>query len=240
MSYDVSNCTVKELKQIASDLNLPLPSKMKKSEMVQEVQGVLNRYNQYKKKIDQKYTKIKKLGEGKEGTTYLVEDQKGNKFAMKTFRNLKSPTRIIQEYNLQLKASRYGACPKPHEYNTVFNYILMDLMDKHLIRQGKIHKYQQEQIIDLFENLDKAKVFHGDVNLTNYMIKDKKVYLIDFGFAKPIDKKLVKKLSTDTPNMDLMLLGLVLRLKEREFDPSSYKYLLKHIPESVRKEYSLS
>ena len=58
--------------------------------------------------------------------------------------------------------------------------------------------------------LDKINIFHGDPNPANFMIKDGKLYIIDYGFAKIIDKKLYKKLRTNTPNNKFMILGFII------------------------------
>lgn len=70
-------------------------------------------------------------------------------------------------------------------------------MDEHLFdvmkRQcGNITEIQQKQILDIFIKLDDALVFHGDSNILNYMLKNNKIYIIDFGMSKHIDEKLKK------------------------------------------------
>jgi hypothetical protein len=72
------------------------------------------------------------------------------------------------------------------------------------------------------------------------MYKDKKLYIIDFGMSKEIDEKLIKKLGTKTPNLDLMTLGFILKLKEFKCPFSSYSYLIKHIKEDEIQKFKLT
>jgi len=113
---------------------------------------------------------------------------------------------------------------------------LVDLMMK---QKGNLLKYQQLQILEIFKKLDKAGVFHNDANITNYMLKDKKIYMIDYGMSRKIDGILHKKLKTNTPNQDIMLLGFILKLKEMKCPETSYKYLKPHISIEKIEKFSL-
>lgn len=76
------------------------------------------------------------------------------------------------------------------------------------------------------------KIYHGDVNLKNFMLDKKgKIFIIDFGDSKEITKNFCIKLGTLTPNVHIMTLGLGLNLKKIGCSESSYDYLLKYIPE---------
>jgi serine/threonine protein kinase len=110
----------------------------------------------------------------------------------------------------------------------------MEKMDCHFHdiiqkQKGIIHKYQQQRIIEIFKALDEVGVFHNDANICNYMMKGKEIYIIDFGFAKEIDSRLEKSLGTSKPNIRLMLLGFILKLKEMNLPEKSYKYLVKEL-----------
>jgi hypothetical protein len=98
-------------------------------------------------------------------------------------------------------------------------------------QKGNVTKIQQCQIIEIYKKLDEVKVFHGDSNLLNYMIKDKKIYIIDFGYSKEINDKFIKKIGSSTPNIKLMTLGFILKLKELKCSPHSWKYLKKYLSE---------
>ena len=206
--YGLEKCTLHELWSMAKEMDLPI--RRKKADMVSEISRAFEEYEDYLKRKVQKYTRIKQLGnKGKEGITYLVvSEENKQKYAMKTFRKTKSSATLKKEYKLQKIASRAGVAPRVYEYDTISKYIVMDVMDKHLIdvmdkQKGHLHKYQQQRIIDIFKTLDKCGVFHGDANLANYMVKDKIIYMIDFGFSKNIDKRLERKLGTHEPNFKI-------------------------------------
>ena len=72
-------------------------------------------------------------------------------------------------------------------------------MDSHLIdsmkkKNGYLTRKQQEDLVKIYKKLDDTGVFHGDSNILNYMYKDRRLHIIDFGMSSPIDKKLIKKL----------------------------------------------
>jgi tRNA A-37 threonylcarbamoyl transferase component Bud32 len=116
-------------------------------------------------------------------------------------------------------------------------------MDKHLVdlmkqQEGCLTKQQQKHIINIYKKLDKAGVFHGDANLLNYMYKGNKLYIIDFGLAKEITTSLVKKLGTDTPNIQIMTLGMALKLRDLKCHPSSYSYIVKNLTDDQRVQFN--
>ena len=59
------------------------------------------------------------------------------------------------------------------------------------------------------------------------MIKDNKIYIIDFGSATEINTKLIKLLGTNTPNTKIMTLELINTLIKLNLPSSSWKYLKK-------------
>ena len=91
------------------------------------------------------------------------------------------------------------------------DYSLQDLIKKY---NGRIPKKYQQEIIKLIAMLDKIKVFHGDPNPSNFMIRDKRLYLIDYGFAKEIDDKLIEKHGTKELNKHFIIVGLLIQLKQ--------------------------
>lgn len=234
MDYSMlEQSTYGDLKKMAKEMGLR--SKKSKTEYIEEIKDAFKEYEKYKSKKIDKYTRVRQLGnKGKEGITYLVTDSKGHEFAMKTFRKGKSSNTLKMEYILQKKAASVGVAPRVVEYDTVSKYIVMEKMDIHLIdlmkkQKGSLSRSQQYRILDMFEKLDSVGVFHGDSNILNYMVKGSTMYMIDFGFSKEIDSKLVKKLGTDKPNIRMMTLGLVLKLKELKCPSTSWKYLKKHL-----------
>ena len=71
------------------------------------------------------------------------------------------------------------------------------------------------------------------------LFKGRQLYIIDFGMAKEITTSLIYKLGTSTPNLSIMTLGLVLKLKELGSKESSYSYLSKFLSEEQRSQFSL-
>jgi hypothetical protein len=63
------------------------------------------------------------------------------------------------------------------------------------------------------------------------MQKGKRLYMIDYGFSKEITPKFIKLYKTETPNMKIMLLGLILKLKELRCNPISWELLITYISE---------
>jgi serine/threonine protein kinase len=232
-----------DLKKMAKEMNLT--TKKSKSEYIIDIQDAFKEYENYKTKKVDKYTRIRQLGnKGKEGITYLVRDNKDREFAMKTFRKTKSSNTLKNEYTLQKQAAKVGISPRVVEYDSVSKYIVMEKMDEHLVdvmkkQKGNLSRGQQFQIIDIFKKLDDVKVFHADSNILNYMLKGKRIYLIDFGFSKEITPRLCKKLGTNHPNIRIMTLGFILKLKELNCPSSSWKYLRKEINEEEIEKFKI-
>jgi serine/threonine protein kinase len=236
-----------ELKQIAKEIQIPDDQYQNRNQLLSLVIKCFKEYEEYKTNVIDKYEKIKRLGDkGKEGITYLVKDIKtGREYAMKTFNKRKSTENIKKEAELQRKASEKGICPNIIEVDIVSNCIIMDKMDEHLFdvmkRQcGNLTEEQQKQILDIFIKLDESSVFHGDSNILNYMLKNNKIYIIDFGMSKLIDDRYKKKLKEERPNFTLMNLGFILKLKELKCPTTSYKYLIKFVTEENKNKYGLN
>lgn len=231
------------LKKMAKDMGLS--SHRSKSAYIKDIKKGFEEYEKYKQNKIDKYTRIRQLGnKGKEGVTYLVLDKKNREFAMKTFRKTKSSNTLKNEYILQKKSASVGIAPRVVEYDSISKYIVMEKMDYHLVEilgknKARLSRNYQYQILDIFEKLDEVKVFHGDSNILNYMIKNDKVYIIDFGFSREITDRLVKKLGTSRPNTSIMTLGLILKLKELNCDPFSWKYLMKKLSNEEIKKFQL-
>jgi RIO-like serine/threonine protein kinase len=192
-----------------------------------------------------RYKKIDQLGEkGKEGRTFLVIDKFGCQYAMKTFRKNKSSDKLMEEVQLQRACSDLKISPKIVDYDLHEKFVVMEKMDCHLLDKmkllgGLLTENQQRQILDIFKKLDKARVFQGDANILNYMVRDCKIYIIDFGFASRIDEQLMKKVKSKTPNQELMLLGFILKLKEINCPIASYSVLKNALSSEKRKQFNI-
>lgn len=232
-----------ELKNIARKMNIIHTNS--KQGTLDIIKKALLEYELYKNDIESKYIIGKQLGEpGKDGTTYLVTNKEGIEYAMKTFKKQKSSDLIRKEATLQQQAADCGVAPNVIEVDTISKFIVMDKLDKNLIdvmkkQNGNLTPQQQQQIVRIFQKLDTALVFQGDSNPINYMLKGKKIYLIDYGFAKEINSKLIKKLKTDTPNIKIMLLGFILKLKELNCPSTSYDFLITFLSEDDIEMYNI-
>ena len=190
-----------ELKKIAKDLSIN--HKQKKDSLVTDIVNVLQEYENYKQDNYDKYEKISRLGiSGKEGTTFLVKDKSGNEFAMKIFKSTKSRNTLKKEAEFIEAAASISVSPKLIEYNRCYKFIVMEKLDTNLFdllkkNKGHLTITQQKQIVSILKKLDKIKLFHADPNPLNFMLKEKKMYIIDFGFSKNIDHKLIKKHGTE-------------------------------------------
>ena len=177
------------------------------------------------------YEKIRQIGnKGKDAIVYLTKKSK-KYYAMKSFKKKVTTSNIKKEIEFQNIAFQSGIAPKIIDYNLSDKYIVMQKMDTHLVdyitkKNGILPKKHQIRLIEIFKKLDENKIFQTDPNILNYMIKNDKIYMIDYGMCKNIDKKLTKKLGTDKPNLKFTLLSFICKLKEGKCSPSSYKHLL--------------
>ena len=243
---DVDKLTIlnyQQLKDMGKTLDIPIPKS--KSQLISDIMVCLREYETYKRDHMDCYKRIRQLGEkGKEGTTFLVEMDNGKQYAMKTFRSQKSVNTLTREANLQKKGAFEGISPKIIDVDLVGKSIVMEKLDRHLVDVMKKHDglsvSHQRQIVGIYKKLDSVGVFHGDANLLNYVLKGRKLYIIDYGMAREITPALVSKLGTTTPNMNIMTLGLVLKLRSMGYKRSSYEYLLTKLSDRQLEKFNLN
>lgn len=244
MDYEqLKTLSFSELRTMAEDMGL---DKQKSSQgYVSEITKAFQVYEQYKHDKIDRYTKIEQIGEkGKEGVVYLVRDNKEQKdCAMKCFRKGKSSNTLIREVQLQSQAAKAGISPEVYDYDTVSKYIVMDKLDNSLFnvlkkQKGKLSLAYQKQMVNIFQKLDEVGVFHGDSSPLNFMIKGKKLYIIDYGFAKPINTSLIKKYNSKSPNMKFMVIGFILKMREIAPD-IRYEYLEQYLTKEEKKRFNL-
>jgi predicted Ser/Thr protein kinase len=251
MNLELEKYSYKELKSIYEEISSNSDGKVEKTkktkkDIIDDIRYKMKLYESYKKEKIDKYVSIEKLGaKGKDGLVYLVESLDSNlKYAMKTFRSNKSSKSIKEEARLQKIAAKAGISPTIIEYDTVFNYIVMEKLDHNLLdimkAQNKdLTKTQQNQLIKIFKKLDEILIFHSDPNPLNFMMKKNKMYIIDFGFAKEIDDKVIKKYGS-TPNLSLMTLGFILKLKGLGCPITSYQYMLPYLKQDDIEKFGLN
>lgn len=240
---DIENLSYDRLKTLAKQYKIPY-SRLRKAELLAEIQKYL--YSLEKVKSEKRYKRIKELGSGKEGITYLVKTSR-REYAMKTFRPNKSVQRLVKESELQKQAK--GLSPIVKETNTMLKYIVMDKLDETLVdiinkNRGKLDDVTQRQIVDIIDGLDDIGIFHADPNPSNFMVKSGKMYIIDYGFAKNIDSKLEKQHSTKRLNRKFMIVGLLVQLRDiySKYDENvtrSYNILRRCVSKKQLKELGL-
>jgi tRNA A-37 threonylcarbamoyl transferase component Bud32 len=239
----LKSLSFQEIKLIAQEIGLE--SDKSKERIVEAVSQAFREYENYKKTKLDRWIRMGQLGKtGKDGTAYLVTNKKGEEYAMKTFRKQKSSDKIRKEAELQKRAAEMGVAPEVYDVDTVGKYIVMEKMDKHLInslqeQKGLLTKTQQKQIIHLYKRLDEANVFHGDANPLNYMYLGRTLYIIDFGMAKAVTNELIKKLGTNTPNLSIMTLGMILKLKEMNCPEDSWSYLSNFLTQEQKIQFNI-
>lgn len=226
--YGIENLKKDDLIQIACDLDIRFAGKTKKV-LVKEII----------KEKDNRYIRINQIGNtGKDAKTYLIK-LNNKKLALKQFKKRKSSNRILEEAELQILAAQSKISPKVIDIDVTNKYIVMEKLDRHLIdiKSDKVLSLDdQKQLIKIYKKMDEIGIFHGDANPLNYMFKNKKLYVIDFGMSKKIDNKLVKKMGTKTPNLDIMTTGMVIKLIKMDYSISSYSYLINFIPKDIREK----
>eukprot|EP01080_Neovahlkampfia_damariscottae_P009206 gene9206-1292_t len=155
----------------------------------------------------------KKIGEGAQGTVYLVElDNIPNVqlsikiFPKKLLTGLNDLTQCINEITILDSVPEhknvikfYGVCEFPDTIGIVFEYCpngnLIDFISK---RKGFVNKTEKIQILlDIangLHHLHKNNIMHRDIKCDNILVSDDYIVkLIDFGLAAKNNKK--KKLS---------------------------------------------
>jgi tRNA A-37 threonylcarbamoyl transferase component Bud32 len=254
----LNDLTLKELKEITKDLGIN-SSNMKKSDIISFLKngfkkyGIKSNLEETKKNISKNVSKeIKKENDkepekyeikdrighnGKEGTIFCVKKKEGRKeFAMKKFKNNKSSTNILKEGELLKEAGKKGLAPKVYDIDTENKFIVMDKLDKSLFdilkeNEGKMSLEYQKRFIEICKELDKLGISHGDPSPLNFMEKDGKLYIIDFGFGKKMEKG-------EDLNIKFMPIGFILKIK----DVCGYKgfpEILKYISKEDKIKFNL-
>lgn len=159
-----------------------------------------------------RYTVLKKLGQGGVGFVYKVKDEKGRIKALKISEDINSITR---EYENMKKFEMIRIVPNAYEiddykkYGETFHFFILDYIEGYNLKQIiKVRSVSIQDIINIsiiiLKNLKTIHDFgyiYSDIKLENIMIdkRDKKIYLIDFGGV--VDKSLGFKEYTPTYNI---------------------------------------
>jgi tRNA A-37 threonylcarbamoyl transferase component Bud32 len=174
---------------------------------------------------------------GKDGNIYKVL-KKNTPMIAKIFRKNKNSEEILQEYKFQTKAYKLGISPKTYGYSIEDKkYILMEEMEETLYEIIKRNNFEmplkyQKQFLEIMNILDENKIFHSDTSPLNFMTKNEKLYIIDFGLSCKIDKKCVEK-NGENPNFKLGIIFFIIktRLVFPKFTP---EYLIKKVEKKIK------
>ena len=159
---------------------------------------------------------MKQIGNtGSEGRTYLLKID-NREYAYKKFKN-KSIDNIKKEAYFQKIASIRNISPKVYKIDDTG--IIMEKMDTNLIdylkeTNGELSIELQNRIIYIIDVLDELEIFHNDPNPCNFMFKKDQLFIIDYGYSKLIDNKLIKKYKTKNINKKFMILGFIFRMEQ--------------------------
>ena len=135
--------------------------------------------------------------------------------ALKVFKRGKSAARITKELDYQTRASSYNLAPRVRstwridERHKCFAMERLDLTLLELLHEqhGVLTMKQRDRIIELITALgDRCDLVHNDDNICrNIMLRrsDGELFLIDFGMAAAVTKKVLKSRGP-APNITLL------------------------------------
>jgi tRNA A-37 threonylcarbamoyl transferase component Bud32 len=161
---------------------------------------------------------------GKEGVTFVATGRSGTEYAIKLFKAKKSSAKLSLEASRQTLAAAKGVSPRVMAVNTTDKYIIMEKLEETIVdfmrrmypeegSEKPLSVAHQHRIIEICEKLDQANVVQNDGNPLNLMMtKDNDIMIIDFGFARDIDKKMLKKRGPE-PNIILTLWHIFKQLR---------------------------
>lgn len=218
MDYsNIHEMSLKDLKSLADTLNVKYRRSI--SDLISDIREAKH----------QSYKIGKQIGnDGRDSKVYEVTIN-GKKYALKQYKKSKSPKKIRNEADMQITLSVHGISPKVIDVDLDRKYIVMQKLSSHLFTDDAniiIKDKHQKQLSRIYKIMDEECIFHNDPNPLNYMLKNNKVFVIDFGMSKYINSSLRKKLNSDNPNTEIMTLGIVLKMKALNYNPLSYKYLI--------------
>lgn len=147
------------------------------------------------------YTIVKELGYGSFGDVYLIKDELENNFVVKKYRESslidEENTAFAEKFKDEAKLLHticHQNIIKVYNYNLGKTpYYIMEYVDgkniEDFIKENPNDiNFIFNQLIDVFEYLEKLCILHRDIRPHNILIsKNKEVKLIDFGFGKTFE-----------------------------------------------------
>ncbi len=132
------------------------------------------------------------IGRGAEAVLYLddsgklVKERIKKRYRIKEIDELLRKRRTRLESRILIRAKRIGV-NTPTVFKTGDYKIFMEFIDgerlKELLNKTSPRNYLAEEIGKIVGRLHSSGIIHGDLTTSNMILKDNKIYLIDFGLA---------------------------------------------------------
>ena len=168
---------------------------------------------------DWKYVQ-KDYAEGKEGTVSVVNIN-GHLAILKQFKKTKSENKMRREVEMQTLAFEMGMAPEIYAVDYRAKRIFMKGIEHKLVDTAKarnppaLTRNEEIQIVDMYQKMDKANLFHNDGNALNILHHPSgRIVIIDYGMSKKITPALRKK-APEGPNIKYTWNMLKRSLKHR-------------------------
>jgi tRNA A-37 threonylcarbamoyl transferase component Bud32 len=234
----LDNLTYDEKNEVKSLLNT-IYSKKKVVKNVNTLELLNTYFFKERENRDVKWIVKSTIGKpGKDGSGYIVyeKDNPMIEYVMKEFKSKKSFDKVRNEILFQSIASLYGISPKIYEYGRKPNpYIIMEKMKDGTIidviksQSGKLSLDQQRQLLNIYDTLNKIQINHNDFNLLNLMFNNGKLYIIDYGFSKPLKGR--------EDNFSSLELALITLRGYHRFLKEAPMLLLPYIKNEIQRNY---
>jgi serine/threonine-protein kinase len=178
-----------------------------------------------------KYTIVKRIGEGRYGICYQVYDGQRQYILKQLKRKMLKKSGVNacyeQEILMKLQHDNIPRFIKKVDLDCFQGYVLEykhgntfeDLLylEKRTFTKPEII-HVGTQLIDILKHLHDQGIVHRDIRVPNCLYNGDKVFLIDFGLARWIDK------TNYTPDMDFAFLGdFLLHLYYSSYEPRDKK-----------------
>jgi len=170
----------------------------------------------------------------KDGQKILIKDRIKKKYRIPQIDKKIRKSRTSQEFNLLSEARRNGVpTPKILDVDKKTHKIIMEFIDGKRIKEllNKSDKKTIERLCSeigkLIGKLHSAGIIHGDLTTSNMILRDDKIYFIDFGlgfFSKKVEDQ----------GTDLRLLHEALKSTHYQILDVSWKNVIK----GYKREYS--
>ncbi|MGN0143913.1 MAG: protein kinase [Clostridium sp.] len=164
----------------------------------------MDKYYKYGEKINNEYTIVKEIGEGRYGIAYLAKNDENNIVIIKqlkkdmlkeTRKKLVYEQKILQSLDYPVFPKFRGKFKDRYRQGYILEYIdgidFEDLVEQNRYVFSKEEIYHiADQLLDLIEILHNNNIAHRDIRLPNVILKkNNDIALIDFGMARFIDNK---------------------------------------------------